>query len=282
MLGYMEQTPLYNAINFNIVNRNPSGGAYVNHSLSASRIATFLCPSAPVPLGTIDCTSYMDGGCSYFASVGPSLAYQDYDYNGSPPNGIFKVTSDPRDWGWGSPGGPVGIRDITDGTSNTIAFGEWRIGDFNSNQFTNPSDVINPVAWLGGPYTFPNNAQVQTLMQWLNNCAAAGPGSINHSGNNWEYNMSYLGANWDQGMFGYTLGNTLLAPNPQYPNCRTCGWFGDWDCPGMYGLSSFHPGGGNIAFADGSVRFLKASTAMNVVWALGTKAGGETISSDQY
>ena len=78
----------------------------------------------------------------------------------------------------------------------------------------------------------------------------------------WQYNMSYLGLSWDQGMFGYTLGNTFLAPNPQYPNCRTCTWNGDWDCPGMYGLTSYHPGGGNVAMADGSVRFLKSSTAM--------------------
>ena len=25
---------------------------------------------------------------------------------------------------------------------------------------------------------------------------------------NWEYNMSYLGQAWNQGMFGWTLGNT--------------------------------------------------------------------------
>ena len=53
--------------------------------------------------------------------------------------------------------------------------------------------------------------------------------------------MSYLGQAWNQGMFGWTLGNTLLAPNPPYPNCRMCGWDGDWDCPGIYGMSSYHP-----------------------------------------
>ena len=84
--------------------------------------------------------------------------------------------------------------------------------------------------------------------------------------------MSYLGQAWNQGMFGWTLGNTLLAPNSPYPNCRMCSWDGDWDCPGMYGLSSYHPGGGNVAFADGSVRFLKTSTATFVVWALGSRA----------
>jgi prepilin-type processing-associated H-X9-DG protein len=83
-------------------------------------------------------------------------------------------------------------------------------------------------------------------------------------------------------MFGYTLGNVLLAPNPPYPNCRTCTWNGDLDCDGMYGLSSYHPGGANVSFADGSVRFIKSSTAMQVMWALGSMNGGETISSDQY
>ena len=57
---------------------------------------------------------------------------------------------------------------------------------------------------------------------------------------------------------------------------------GDWDCPGMYGMSSYHPGGGNVTFADGSVRFLKSSTAMQTVWALGSRAQNQIISADQY
>ncbi len=50
----------------------------------------------------------------------------------------------------------------------------------------------------------------------------------------------------------------------------------------MYNLSSFHPGGANAAFADGSVRFIKSSTALNVIWYLGSKAGSEVLSSDSY
>jgi hypothetical protein len=34
--------------------------------------------------------------------------------------------------------------------------------------------------------------------------------------------------------------------------------------------------------ADGSVRFLKDSTSLNVIWALGSRAGGEIISADAY
>ena len=35
----------------------------------------------------------------------------------------------------------------------------------------------------------------------------------------------------------------------------------------MYGMSSYHSGGANILMGDGSVKFLKNSTANNVVWA---------------
>jgi prepilin-type processing-associated H-X9-DG protein len=45
---------------------------------------------------------------------------------------------------------------------------------------------------------------------------------------------------------------------------------------------SRHPGGANVAFADGSVRFIKQSVAPPTWWALGSRAGGEIISADQY
>jgi prepilin-type N-terminal cleavage/methylation domain-containing protein/prepilin-type processing-associated H-X9-DG protein len=283
LLGYLEQRPLYNAINFSSLNRIDACGSR-NYSLSATRISTFLCPSSGPALGTIDCAGlYTDAGNNYFASVGPSFAFA--DWNTYAPNGIFMQT------GWppymGGPSAPIGIRNVTDGTSNTIAFGEWRTGDFNCNLLSIPQDVINNnsnLSWPSGiSYNFPGPpAQVAAFQKWLNNCAAFAPQTIKNGNSNWQFNMSYLGANWDMGLFGYTMGNTLLPPNPQYPNCRTCQWLGDWDCPGMYGLSSFHPSGCNIGMADGSVRFLKSSTAMNVVWALGTRAGGEALSGDQY
>ncbi len=45
---------------------------------------------------------------------------------------------------------------------------------------------------------------------------------------------------------------------------------------------SYHPGGVNALFADGSVHFIKNTISQNVWQALGTIAGGEVISSDQY
>jgi hypothetical protein len=38
----------------------------------------------------------------------------------------------------------------------------------------------------------------------------------------------------------------------------------------------------NTLFGDGSCRFIKNSVARNIWWALGTKAGGEIVSSDSF
>ena len=47
-------------------------------------------------------------------------------------------------------------------------------------------------------------------------------------------------------------------------------------------IYSFHIGGANIAFADGSVRFVKSTIDGNTWRALGTVSGGEVISSESY
>jgi prepilin-type N-terminal cleavage/methylation domain-containing protein/prepilin-type processing-associated H-X9-DG protein len=293
MFPYLEQTPLYNSINYWLPNRY--SGSQSNMSLLGTRIQSFLCPSSPVAKGNIACCVFIKSpGNNYFASVGPSIFYQSNNVSANSASGVFGYDYDPRLAinqipPCCNPTAAISISDFSDGTSYTIAFGEWRTGDFNCNVLTVPQDVINAagaatLAWPKGmPDTGPfGGAALTTFMGWLNTCAAYAPSTITHGGQNWRYNMSYMGISWDQGIFGYSLGNTLLPPNPPYPNCRTCTWQGDWDCPGMYGMSSYHPGGGNVAMADGSVRFLKSSATINIVQSLGTKAGGEVISGDQY
>jgi len=58
-----------------------------------------------------------------------------------------------------------------------------------------------------------------------------------------------------------------------------------WNTRASYaarGFKSMHPGGANFLFADGSVKFLKASVSRSTYAALGSRAGGEVISADQY
>jgi prepilin-type processing-associated H-X9-DG protein len=50
----------------------------------------------------------------------------------------------------------------------------------------------------------------------------------------------------------------------------------------MFGLGSKHPGGFNVLFADGSVRFIKTSIAGIVLHNLLTRAGGEVISTSSF
>jgi prepilin-type N-terminal cleavage/methylation domain-containing protein/prepilin-type processing-associated H-X9-DG protein len=283
MLGFFEQQPVYNAINFSLISHGDGSthGDLTQVTAITTRIASMICPSSP----TIPGTYYGKpiAGTCYFASVGSSMHWVGASGR-SAPNGLFM-------YGGGVSGDqaqPIRVASVTDGTSNTIAIGEWRIGDQDSNKLS-IQDVIShgpgfptnipPEGWDNPLMNVQNNAT--NFLAWLNTCASFAPASTKQSPG-WEYNMSYLGQAWNQGMFGWTLGNVLTAPSAPYYNCRGCGWDGDWDCPGKYSLSSYHPGGGNVAFADGSVKFIKSSTAFQIMWAIGSRDGGEVVSSDSY
>jgi len=294
VMPYMEQGPVYNSINFMVASADNLDNG-IQGTAIITRVNSFLCPSSTLPIWTFYCgtipgsnTPANAPGNNYWGSIGPSIApWASLAGNGPP--GMFKIVG-PGD------NGVVAIRDVQDGTSNTIAFGEWRTGDFNPNLLS-IQDAIN-VGVLGGnssyfgfgggdswnsiTNTMPANG-IQNFMSFLNLCAGYAPQSTKASGwDAWKQNKSWIGREWNQGMLGHTLGTTLLPPNSPYPNCNIETWGGDMDAPTMVNLSSFHPGGANVAFADGSVRFIKSSTSMQVIWSLGTRAGGDIVSADQY
>jgi prepilin-type processing-associated H-X9-DG protein len=212
-------------------------------------------------------------GNTYFASVGSSLEF-DASQAGGPPNGLFAAINPTS-----RIGGLISISSITDGTSNTIALGEWRTGSGNKSTITIPTDVV----FLGAfPPGVTRNTPLMVMpagagpfQQWLQNCAAA-------VGTDRSGKTPTLGENWAIGIVGYTLGHILLAPNPKYPNCITHAVGTGMESPGMCTLSSYHRGGANVVLADGSVHFLKDSTSLPVIWALGSRSQGEVISSDSY
>jgi len=98
------------------------------------------------------------------------------------------------------------------------------------------------------------------------------------------YGWWFAGAGWTDGEGDVVLGT------------RAYGYAAALGCPGskvgfqpgnpnvscdQVHFWSFHPGGGNFLFGDGSVKF-SSYTANNVLQQLGTRSGGEVVSSSNY
>jgi prepilin-type N-terminal cleavage/methylation domain-containing protein/prepilin-type processing-associated H-X9-DG protein len=66
------------------------------------------------------------------------------------------------------------------------------------------------------------------------------------------------------------------------PDRGTPPWPCAINCTNQYEICSFHPGGANAVFADGSVHFLKAGMSIRVLAALVTRAGGEVAPASDY
>jgi prepilin-type processing-associated H-X9-DG protein len=71
------------------------------------------------------------------------------------------------------------------------------------------------------------------------------------------------------------------------PNNLTCDYKSDPDVGwgGVFAAvtaTSNHPGGVNVCFGDGSVKFLKNTIGLQPWWAIGSRNVGEVVSADQY
>ena len=115
LLPYVEQTPLYNAANFSWCIYILQAGA-TNSTVYNTRIAAYLCPSDPL--------AGQQNINSYAGSIGTSTVQYPTDGNTT---GVFRVYNSLNQCS------SVTLAAITDGTSNTIAFGEGLVGDFTRN-----------------------------------------------------------------------------------------------------------------------------------------------------
>ena len=253
ILGSLEQTPTYNAINFNLRSHGFFGGINAgasNSSALGQTIATYLCPSDEVRSQVFDAGPNAFAQTSYFPSGGTwnTLAYYAGPscWNQDPGNGAFDdYTAYPAS-------------SCTDGLSATIFFGE-------SSRFRNDPD------WAFNTWSaFGFFASV------------AGPATTRPQG--FAYEVPRINAPImlsDDAVFG----SNPLPPGTTFPDTSD---YKAWLLSpkylqyGQWGFRSRHPGGANFLFGDGSVKFLKDSINLATFRALGTRNGGEVVSSDAF
>jgi len=263
LLPYMDQAPLYNAINFNypIESGNNQWGPpwamdafVVNSTATSTKVAVFLCPSDP--------TVFPD----------PDISYPGNNYLGN--SGV-----NPR--GWWNPQVADGlffaencirISAITDGLCNTAAFSEHLKGDGDQSRYTPYADVLEIRGFRSALIEQNDLGEIMRLAQGCQDLSPANSASAPGS---------WFQANWFEGDIGFGVYNHLVPPN--HNSCENLE-------PGISVLmksnahtaSSYHPGGVNVLMADGAVRFVKESVGRSVWWALGTRAGGEVVSASDY
>ena len=258
LLGSIEQQPLYNAFNFQMAAVVGAAAQYTNMNTTVFRtsVSVYLCPSdtgsRTFPYAT-----------NYGASVGPQYNTLSINTNS---NGVgvgmfaFRVS--------------YGVADCTDGTSNTIAFGEKLIGD-NTTASNNGAETYNCQPWPGSNGSGSGADMVMplgitVLNTYTQTCDALRLGTTNQDNSNGSY--------WAAGRMTHgPMINELLTPNSTHQDCYNFS-----QNTGLETVRSRHSGGVNVLFTDGSVRFIKNSITQQVWWALGSKAGGEAISADQY
>jgi len=271
LLGYIEGQTLYNAINFNWTNWYGTGEA-INATVFNTDLAVFMCPSDSIAGLSHTTANNGNGNNNYVGCYGTTIDEWNGDsqYTGSS-TGVFAHVQ------------CYGIQAITDGSSNTMAFSETLVSD--QRHFTKFRDGIAagannpgaPATTTAGAEAFTAGLTAVTLD--LQQCASWFQTQQNPP---WSDDKGFR---WGTGSPGVTLYNSIVPPNSQlYPfagcrfGCGGCGFeFGSYE-----NVSSLHPGGCNVMMADDSVRFIKNSIDMITWWKLGTKAGGEVVSSDSY
>jgi prepilin-type processing-associated H-X9-DG protein len=271
LLPYLEATPIYNAINFAFDPLVCSSQSFQNTAF-LTLIPAFLCPSDPYSGRTGGFTN------NYCASIGTTIGVvQNY---GQDSVGVFAYQV------------PHGIQDITDGSSQTIAFAEALVGDGGKkgSRSNYPGDGVS-IAGYCWTYDASTNAQYY-LQTALPSCSAAWR-TIQQSG---SQNNAVLGTNrgnyWGWGAEAMSLFNTIVPPSStQYgwsfcrSGCQTCCGGSpcyDADHAEIANSNSMHPGGANVTFADGHVQFIKSSISVQTWWSLGTRNDSEVLSSDSY
>lgn len=189
-------------------------------------IPIFLCPSDQMRHVKPDY-----GPSNYAACVGSNA-----DGDAANGDGLFYQNSKVR------------ITDVSDGTSNTVAFSE---------------SILGP----GGPNQTGLSGDMRTLYKQVTSLSQANCNASNVL----ITDRMFL---WADGAYNCGLYNHILTPNSATMDCVR------HSNPAWRAARSRHTGGVNVLLGDGSVRFVHESVAPAVWQALGTRAGGEVLGND--
>jgi prepilin-type N-terminal cleavage/methylation domain-containing protein/prepilin-type processing-associated H-X9-DG protein len=257
MLPYLEQQALYNSCNFSWTVWYGLGNA-INLTVWNTKVASFLCPS--------DTNAGRDHFNSYHGSFGTGT-----DPWSSNTNGIFAPEKS-----------SYGIQDVGDGSSNTIAYAEALTGDLKNLKLRHRK-YISGIPGSGAPPNSGYDARTN-----LTAVLAAGDTCVQavDSGSPGPGSNSNRGYRWQTGSPGLSLMNIIITPNSTRFTLSACRMDCSAGCGTDFGHlfvpSSSHPGGVNVLFGDGSVRFIKDSVSQAIWMSLGSRNGGEVLSSDSY
>jgi prepilin-type N-terminal cleavage/methylation domain-containing protein/prepilin-type processing-associated H-X9-DG protein len=274
---FLEQGSLYNTWNFALDANN----SQANDTARTQQVSSYICPS-DASSGSLG-NSSISGGIAvpmgktnYFASIG-ATAGQQTNTPGAPAAtletnpavlGIFNVVIDTGQQIYSDTAktqvNPLyqqvlgtKLSTITDGTSNTAMFSEIK-----RSNYPYPAPALDPLN-LKDVVNLPS--ATVSLVAPPANC------------NTIVLRITYRGNEYYRFIVETTNYTHTVPPNYTGADC------GDSSIVAAHmAARSYHPGGVNVGFADGSVRFVKSSINLTVWRALGSRAGGEVISADSY
>lgn len=269
ILPYMDQAPLYNSLN------SSRGTAGAPTAITSTVIPAFLCPSTPhesqvgtitFPAGvqfeglTMGSNLSMTGGLADYICTERLTGQLDnlaYAPGSSPPSGDKDGAMAGYTFSAGAVGAssnpPNKIRNITDGTSNTILITEYAAREkLYANGRAVPQTNTFPAS---GAACFGEAACINQAL----------------GANSWAFHTIGEGA-----VNGAPFGLPVPAPSGEGPCAVNCSnpFYGDLEVAGMF---SFHVGMAHALMGDGAVRAISQNIGIPVFGALYTKAGGEVV-----
>ena len=273
ILPQLEQGNLLASYNFAAPAVTFATTGFENTTVTNTQVATFLCPSEDNQV-----RPSTSGTTNYVGNYGGPGQSQCYTGTVVPLADLNRVFNGPSAASFGRTG-PVTLEGIRDGSSQTALFSERLFGLEGSPTVypTSPDARRGIFNVSAGGSTRPNSGQTGANA-FVAACRGLPGATASMNSDHLGYS-AFASYPWHLGMVSY---NHFGPPNSL--SCQNAVADPSWlQYVGPFGSASAtsnHPGGVNVTMADGSVRFIKDSIALNVWWSLGTRNGREVISSD--